>query len=338
MPDEIMMRNGDQPILWFSYSTLHGLDAPEPPNSPYSLTWNVGRYLREHVMALGYGFQYVNLDDTSDHDIQPQDIILAHSWYPAGFMTATLDKKVKARFLIQPYQHDIVGKNESWWIKDIVEECDHLFFVTGKYWYDTMSEGLYGDWKDKVTRLDMAVNPLLHPHSKRRWNKPGQRKFLAIGADIPYKGLGLIADLARVAGFHLGYYGSAPHERFVHVPQFVHHGARDFTPEVQAQISNEYDAFISLAIGDANPTTLLETACWGMLPMCNLQSGYYPDDPFMELSTNYILFNLSQIDYIQQAPEYELRQRADAIRQRVLAEHTWDKFCKTLWDKLGEWL
>lgn len=313
-------------------------DGVEPRNSPYSLTYNVGRYLRQRVTALGYEFQYVNLDDTSEHDVQPQDVIVAHSWYPTGFMMATLDKKVKARFMLQPYQHDIVGKNESWWIKSIADKCEWLFFVTGKYWYDTMHEGLYGDWKAKSTRLDMAINSTLHPHSKRHWNKPGQRKFLSIGADIPYKGLDLIADLARVAGVHLGYFGSAPRERFAHVPQFAHYGSRDFTPELQAEISNEYDVFVSLARGDANPTVLLETACWGMLPMCNLQSGYYADQPFMELSKSDMLFNLSQIDYIQQAPEYELRQRAEQIRQRVLTEHTWDIFCSTLWDKLVEWL
>src|SRR5689334_6533596 len=192
----------NKPTLWFSYSTVRGLDAPEPRNSPYSITWNLGRFLRDKVQALGYEFQYRNLDDVTPADIHADDIIIAHSWYPCGFMTETLDCKVRARFLLQPYQHDIVGKNESWWIKKIADACDHLLFITGPYWWDTMADGLYGDWKDKATRLDMAINPGLHPHSKQHWNAPGKRKFLAIGADIPYKGLNMIADLARVGGFH----------------------------------------------------------------------------------------------------------------------------------------
>jgi hypothetical protein len=326
------------PTFWFSYSTIHGIDGIEPPNSPYVITWNLGRYLRERVTALGYEFRYVNLDDTSDYDIGADDVVLAHAWHPEGFLTKTLDKPVKARFLIQPYQHDIVGVNESWWIKRIVDQCDHFFAITGKYWYDTMHEGLYGDWEHKTTRLDMAINPALHPHSKRKWNPQGKRAFLAIGADIPYKGLDMIAELARVGGFKVGYYGAAPLERFAHVPQFIHYGGRDFTPDVQAMIANEYDAFISLAYGDANPTTLLETACWGMLPMCNTLSGYWPDDPFLELRKGDMLHNLKMIDYVQEAPEYALRQRAAAIRDRVVCEHGWDTFVETVWSEVAKWL
>src|SRR5690349_11342966 len=137
--------------LWFSYSTIHGLDAPEPPNSPYTITWNLGRYLREHALCRGYEFRYVNLDDQTPYDVGADDVIIGHSWYPTGFLTNTLHQACRARFLLQPYQHDIVGKNESWWIKDIVAHCDHCFFVTGPYWWDTMNDGLYGDWKRKAT-------------------------------------------------------------------------------------------------------------------------------------------------------------------------------------------
>lgn len=322
--------------LWFSYSTVNGIDAHEPRNSPYSITWNLGRFLRAKVHALGYEFQYRNLDDTTSANVQDDDVIIAHSWYPRGFMTETLDCKVRARFLLQPYQHDIVGKNESWWIKKIADRCDGLLFITGPYWWDTMHEGLYGDWKDRATRIDMAVNPGLHIHSKKRWNVSGQRKFLAIGADIAYKGLDLIADLARVGGFHLGYYGSAPYERFQHVPQFAHYGSREFTPDVQARIADEYDFFLSLAIGDANPTTLLETACWGLLPLCNIQSGYWPDAPFMEFRKDDTLFNLAQLDYLQSASEYELRQRAERIRCEVVDRHSWTQFCETVWNEVSK--
>lgn len=326
------------PTLWFSYSDLNGLDGPEPINSPYTITWHLGRYLRSHVTERGYDFRYVNLDDCGDYTIGADDVVIGHTWYPEGFITKAFEQPCRARFILQPYQHDIVGKNESWWIKALADKADHLFFVTGPYWWDTMSKGLYGDWKEKATRLDMAINPALHPLTKTRWNPPGKRSFLAIGADIPYKGLSMIADLARIGGLRLGYYGNAPYERFQHVPQMTHYGGRAFTPDVTAEITAEYDFFVSLAIGDACPTTLLETSCWGMLPFCNDQSGYWPNHPFMELRKDNMQFNLEQIDYIQRAPEYELRDRADKIRQHVIKRHGWDLFCDTIWEKLTEWL
>lgn len=326
------------PTLWFSYSTIRGLDAEEPRNSPYSLTWNVGRFLRERAEALGYGFHYVNLDDCADYPIGSDDIVIGHPWWPDGFMARALKSPARLKFVLQPYQHDIVGKNESWWIKELVEQANHCFWVTGRYWWDTMEQGLYGEWKAKSTRLDMAVNPILHPLSKTHWNSPNKRKFLCIGSDIPYKGLDMIADLARQGGFALGYFGSAPYERFANVPQFRHMGGCEFTPDVQARISNEYDGFISLAHGDANPTTLLETASWGMLPLCNKESGYLPDEPFLELRKDDVLFNLEQIDAFQSADEYALHVRSGAIRREVIERHSWKRFNETLWNEMEQWL
>lgn len=326
------------PTLWFAYSTIYGLDTPQPPNSPYSLTWNVGRFLRDKATSIGYEFQYRNLDLVCEDAIGADDIVIGHPWWPNGWMSEALDSSAKAKFILQPYQHDIVGKNESWWIRRLVDKADHCFWVTGPYWFDTMNEGLYGDWKSKSTRLDMAVDSSLHPHSKRTWGAPGKRRFLAIGADIHYKGLDMIADLARCGGFHLGYFGSAPHERFAHVPQFYHHGGRDFTPDVQATIASEYDFFISLARGDSNPTTLLETTSWGLLAACNDQSGYWANEPFVELKKDNMPFNLGVIDYLQSAPEYALKTRAEKIRQQVLDNHSWAQFCSTIWIEVEKWL
>jgi hypothetical protein len=265
-------------------------------------------------------------------------VVIGHSWYPEGFLTNAFKQECRAKFLLQPYQHDIVGRNESWWIRKLADAADHLLFITGQYWFDTMSDGLYGDWKEKSTRLDMAINPALHPHSKVTWGKPGKRKALAIGADIHYKGLDMIADLARCAGFHLGYYGSAPYQKFIHVPQFSHYGGVDFTPDVQAQISNEYDFFISLARGDANPTTLLETALWGLLPMCNQESGYWPGEPFVELRKDDMLFNLCQLELLQAMPEYKLNENVERIRRQVIQQHTWARFNETVWAEVEKYL
>lgn len=326
------------PTLWFSYSTVHGLDAPEPPNSPYSLTWNVGRFLRDKALALGYQFRYINLDDTSEPIIWKNDIVIGHTWWPNGFMSHALKSTARLKFILQPYSHEMIGPNERPWLRGLVDHADHCFWVTGPYWYDTMQDGPFGDWKVKSTRLDMAINPALHPHSKTHWNPPGKRKFLAIGVDAPCKGLDLIADLARQGGFHLGYFGNAPFDRFAHVPQLTMYGGREFTPEVQRAIANEYDFFISLARADANPTTLLETASWGMLPMCNQESGYLYEDPFPGLRIDGPLLNLHQIDQYQNETEWYLKNRVTKIQHEIAERHTWPIFCQKLWAEIEKWL
>lgn len=253
-------------------------------------------------------------------------------------MTRALDSPARAKFILQPYQHDIVGRSESWWALKWFAKADWLFGITGPYWYDTMHEGLYGDWKAKFTRVDMAVSPAQHPFVKRRWNPPGKRKLLAVGAYIPYKGLDLIAELARASGVYLGYYGNAPLEVFRHVPRFHHYGGALFVQPLIGQIADTYDGFLSLARGDANPTTLLETACWGLTGFCNKESGYWPNAPFLELRLNDLAFNLEQMEWLQTVSEYDLRMRAEQMRDLMVREYNWDKFTTTIWEVMQRWL
>ena len=320
-----------KPTPYFVYSTLHGIDAPEPPNSPYTITWHLGRFLREQARALGYEFAYRNLDDLTLATVNSDDILIGHTMHPDGWMNRALDCPARGKFILQPYQHFMVGEEAVGWIKSVFAKADHLLLITGPYWWETMHATAFADWKHKATRVDMAINPARHPHSKTRWNPPGKRRFLSMGRDAWYKGIDLVADLARMGGFHLGYFGDAQPSRFAYVPQIMHYGGCDFIPAVQAAITREYDGFISLARGDANPTSLLETACWGLLPLCNKESGYYPDAPFIELRQEDTDFNLGMIDDLQHMPEYALRERAAAIRRQVIDHFTWDRFCSTVW-------
>jgi hypothetical protein len=320
--------------LYFCYSTVQGLDAPEPLNSPYTITWHVGRFLREKARAIGYEFRYANLDDLTPTAVHADDIVIGHTLYPDGWMNRALDSAARIKIILQPYQPCMVGEGERDWIKALFAKADWLLLITGPYHWDNMPDSPFAGWQAKATRLDMAVNPAQHPHSKKTWNAPGKRRGLAIGADNLVKGLDLIADLARWGGFHLSYFGNAPQGRFQHVPQFMHYGGQYFTPDVQAEIARQHDFFISLARADACPTTLLETACWGLLPLANAESGYWPNRPFVELRLEDMLFNLEQIDWLQRAPEYELQQRAARIREQVLARHTWARFCESVWHEV----
>lgn len=324
--------------LWFSYSLPPdmSLDGLQPINSPYTITYYLGRFLRDRARERGWQFEYRNLDSSEQDNIGEDDIVIGHSWYPDGWLNRALHSPARFKFVLQPYQKDIVAPTESEWVKSLFARPDHLFLITGSYWWDTMGQGLYGDWKAKSTRVDMAVHPDAHPYLKRKWNRKGKRGFLCVGADIPYKGLDLVAELAQTAGVRLGYFGSAPKEKFQHVPQFRHMGGATFTPDLIQWVCDEYDFFISLARGDANPTTLLETACWGLIGFCNQESGYHPNVPFLELRLNDMAFNWEQLELWQQKDEDELQSRSLTMRQQIAEQYTWTKFATTVWNKMAE--
>ncbi len=326
--------------LYFSYSLMstQSLDGAEPRSAPYSITWNMGRFLRDRAQECGYAFEYVNLDDDRPYELDASDIVVGHLWHtPGTFIRLALHSAAKT-FILQPYSHQMVSAGDVQPYIELFQKAEHLFFITGEYWYNTMLDSPFAALYPNVTRVDMAVNTANHPYSKTTWNPPGKRGFLCIGADIPVKGLANVAELARIAGFRLGYYGNAHPDTFRHVPQMTMHGGKDFTPEVIADICKQYDFFLSMATSDANPTTLLETSAWGLIGACTQESGYLRHAPFVPLYVDDLYNNLEIIDGFQTAPEQELWNISRHMRLAIEKRYTWDKFTSTVWGKLREYL
>ncbi len=72
--------------LYFSYSLMahQSLDGAEPRSAPYSISWNVGRFLRDRAQECGYAFEYVNLDDATPREFDATDIVIGHLWHEPG--------------------------------------------------------------------------------------------------------------------------------------------------------------------------------------------------------------------------------------------------------------
>jgi hypothetical protein len=321
--------------LWFSYSfpdTLT-LDSPEPANSPYSLSWNVGNFLKARAAECELSFQYINLDDTTPYSFDEKDIVVGHVWdTPSSFMQQALTQHICPVFVLQPYTHHMVSENDVPRYLSYFERSTHLFWITGRTWFDTMNESRFASLKHKSTRLDMAIDSkTLHPYSKQTWNPPGKRAALCIGNDTPAQNWAEVAELARTSGLKLGYCGNADAAIFKHVANFKHFGGVTFDPQTIAAMCKEYDALICLHRESANPTVLLEAVAWGLQAYCTETSGYYANEPFMELRLDDFAFNWDQIVCLQSVPEAWLRARSQATRILVEQAYNWDIFCDTLW-------
>jgi hypothetical protein len=328
------------PTLWFSYSSgAFTLDSEQPLNSPYSLTWNVGRMLRERAAEHGYDFKYINLDSVEPVEFSAADVAVGHLWdTPGSFIQQALSTNIKAKIVLQPYSHQMVSPGDIPRYIEMFQKADALLFVTGEYWYQTMLDSPFSALYPKVTRLDMAVSTALHPYSKTRWNKPGERAACVIGHDTPTKGYKNVAELARVAGFRLGHYGNAERETFEHVPCMTFHGGMLFTPENIAALCKQYDALLCMPIADANPTVLLEAAAWGLSVFCTQYAGYLPAQPFGYLVQGDMRQCVERMRQWQCADEYDLIKESMTRRKWIEQEYTFEKMCRVIWSKVSEFL
>jgi len=318
------------PTLYFCYSAVGDVWSKEPLNSPYSITHHAGNMLKTLARECGYRYEYVNLDDATPRDLRAGDLAVGHLWHaPGTFMRQALDSPA-ATILMQPYSHKMVSQGDIAEYVGLFDKADALLFITGRYWYDTLPDSPFARIHPKVTRLDMAVNPAAHPFSKTTWNAKGKRGVLSLGGDLPVKGLRHVAELVRAGGYRHRHIGSINVDVFAHVPQCTVQTGMEFHPAVIREICQESDFFVTMGESDANPTTLLEAACWGLIPLCTPQSGYWPNDPFPSLTLGDLPGNLAVLDALQQSDAYTLKRMAAAIREHVIEHHSWAQFCETV--------
>lgn len=329
------------PTLWFSYSypVADPHRTPEPIRSPYDRTWHVARMLHQKATERGWQFRYVNLDDTRPYVIGKEDVVIGHLWFnDNSFMQQALEQECRLKVCMQPYTSHMVGDEALPTLHKYWQLADKLLLITGPYWWDTMDETPFAPYKAKAVRLDNSVNATLHPFLKRKWNPPGQRAAIAIGYDNPVKGMDKVAELARITGLRIGVFGAVSPALFQQVPQARLYGGVAFMPDVIQRIVDEYDFFITMGRFDANPTALHETACWGLIPFCTPQSGYWLGQPFYSLSLDDMAENWKTLDKFQHMSEYDLMRKAR--QQRTIQEemYTWDNVLDTIWGEIREYL
>ncbi|GIV50478.1 MAG: hypothetical protein KatS3mg038_0999 [Candidatus Kapaibacterium sp.] len=204
--------------LYFIYSIddLHRLDdgAAEPIAAPYSIAWNVARRLRHIARAKGVSFEYRNLDDTRPLELKAGDLVIGHPWWAVERApmneALTRDTLGVRKAILMPFTPFVTDNPQT--LCTFFENAEKLFLIQGRYWYDQVFVGsqfpLYRKYVQKVTRIDMAITPRLHPHLKRVWGAPGKRGVLFIGHDAPCKGLDYAIRIAGALGVKVGHCGS----------------------------------------------------------------------------------------------------------------------------------
>ncbi|MCD6290628.1 MAG: hypothetical protein J7M34_09010, partial [Anaerolineae bacterium] len=144
---------------------------------------------------------------TEPLEIDPEDILLGHPHYDQRTVVqrAFREAHCRAKFLIFPFHHGIPRINMPF--DPLVRRCTRLFAITGEYWYNTVEQSPFAHWKEKMVRVDMAVDASRFPYLKRRFNPPGERVLFYLGTDAPEKGVAHLAQLVRDTGYKLVYAG-----------------------------------------------------------------------------------------------------------------------------------
>ena len=295
-------------------------------STPYSITYELAQRLSQQAEVCVY-------DWTEARTISPQpgDILIGHPhpYQNAVFVNSFWQPGWHKRIILMPFHHAMLKYIA--WLDPLVEAADVFLAITGKYWIETMAGTLVSHWEPKIIHLDLAVNLNNFPRIKYQFNPPGKRRFLYIGHTLDYKGFDYLEQLAICnPNLAIGWIGGG-RCRTNHITV---HGILDFTQAASLELVSHYDFLLTCGRSDANPTTILEAAAWGLIPICTPQSGYYHEDWLINIPLDQpeaALKILNQLNYLSHAELLHYQATAHVVLQH---HYHWDRFAQQVIDCL----
>jgi len=251
------------------------------------------------------------------------DILLGHPHgLPFTYFRANVNHRAwSRRIILYPYAHGHL--DYSAFIDLMVQHCDLFLAITGPYWFRRVPESRLGHWLPKMKHLDLAVNRAHFPFIKHAFNPPGSRRFVYIGSAGSHKNTGYLEQLAHhCPQMDFGWIGKGRDG-----PRGLrNHGYVDFQSEKGQTIVGDYDFLLTVGNSDPNPTTILESMAWGLVPVCTPQSGYEEPGGVINVPLNDVSTAAGVLRRLQQLPETELRALQIQNLHRLSSHYNWDRF------------
>jgi glycosyltransferase involved in cell wall biosynthesis len=208
-----------------------------------------------------------------------------------------------------------------------IAHADVFCAITGPYWASKIATSRFAHWVPKFRPIDLAVDPADYPRVERAFNPKGSRAILYVGHTRWQKNPRYLERIAaRLPGVAFGWCGGGKRP----LRGFQPLGGQDFSTDAARALVGRFDFTITVGRYDANPTTILESMAWGLIPVCTPTSGYAgipsivnvpPDDADGAAA---VLRRLLDAD---EAALVALRERNFAL---VREQYTWERFGRAI--------
>ena len=303
--------------------------------SRVSTPWSIGNRLFDY-----FSKRYEVIYHSPSRDIieapKVGDILLGHpSWNPTGVFSRLVRMQGwKKKVAIHPICPVDLASYAH--LASEVAHCDAFLAITGPVWIDRLPKTCFRSWADKLTHLNLAVDTTELPFVKTR-SQSTNRKFLFIGNNTPFKNITFLDSLAKSMP-EVEFHRIGPYQRrYRYLKQ---HGKLELNDTTVLEFLGQFDFMITMSNSDANPTTILEAMCLGLIPVAPLGSGYYEENGVQLISGSSLDEAKSKIWELINIPERQLEELRESNLIRVKRDYTWDVFLskveKTLLSSVAE--
>ncbi len=301
------------------------------PSGPAIYTpFAIGRELSERL-SRNYEVQIHHHRATYTIHPEPGDVLLGHPhWDPSAvFNSSVREPGWRRRLCLHPFAPG--DPKQVAHLDKVLPHCDLFLAITGSYWIKALPHTHCRHFVPKVVHLDLAVNREHFPRVKTTFNPPGQRQFVYIGNHPWYKNLGYLDSIAmRMPHIKFSWIGSTK-KRYRHLSQL---GRYDFSDPAARNLLRNFDFLITVGNADANPTTIIESMAWGLIPICTPQSGYEGVEGIVNIPLNNIERACKIIEIMQQEDAGRLYAWQASNWHLIDTHFTWDRFASQVLDAI----
>jgi glycosyltransferase involved in cell wall biosynthesis len=283
----------------------------------------IGVKVGERLRRRGYEVVHYNIDEVKTIRPHPGDVLLGHPhespW--SVFRRSVSCAGWRRRIMLMPYVH--VDEYHVALADQILRKCDVFLAITGSTWFEGVPESITAHWAPKMVHVDLAVDRADFPRIKGSFNPPGSRRFLYIGHTGWYKNTDYLSELAgHLPDYEIAWIGSG--DRPIH--GLTAYGSRNFEEDEAKSLVAEHDFLLTVGLGDANPTTILEAMAWGLVPVCTPQSGYANRAGIVNVPAHDSVAAAAVLRQLQSASESRLEEMRTANDHELDAHFHWDRF------------
>ena len=289
--------------------------------------WSIGNNI---YFALKDKFLFKSYNWMSIEKIIPNrgDILIGHAHSnPLTIFRRSIDSKEwSKKILIQPYNEDPKQMSHLY---DMVQKCDYFFAICGTYWFRRVNKSKFKSWKNKMVHIDLALNQKQYPFIKKNFNKKSYRKFIYVGNDYSYnnyaKNLDYLKKLIKKIGPNK--FASAGNKKILNEKYF---GWLDFQKRSSLNIIKKYDFLIQVSRHDANPSVVLESMSWGLIPIVTKGCGYNELNKKLFISQNNLNIACKKLNELQNIRYSDLKKIQKYNINLLKSKFNWKKFQKKI--------
>lgn len=251
-----------------------------------------------------------NNDALVGHPNPIQDTVFRNSVKKSGW---------RRKLLLCPFVPDA---RQVSFIDEIIPYCDKYLTITGEYWFAQIKDSPFAHWLPKMVHMDLAVEKGYFPFIKKTFNPPGKRKFLYIGSLVWFKNVSYLSQLAAaLPDIEFSWIGNG-----YGIKNLKSLGYQDFKSPDALRLIEEHDFMITVGVSDANPTTILESMAWGLIPVCTRESGYFSFDSIKNIPLNDVLSATRILENLNHMPVAELKKIQELNIGLIDTRFNWKRF------------